>query len=221
MLCEPPERHDSYLILCKLKITGTCPCLHAKGQSTFRLDICARPQNKVTKIHLQIFLRVTNETIFNSYFKMIGDKRTTIWNENLYRFSYSVIVTPRSGMFFDKGKYRLVMDPSHKPSYIAAIACSWTTFAANAFLTFLKLHDELKRGKACLSFSSLFLTSEITNSRLLPPAFEGWGKVIVSVCLFVHTRGGWGTLPLSWDGYPRPGQDGVPPWDGVLPPPPG
>ena len=24
----------------------------------------------------------------------------------------------------------------------------------------------------------------------LPPASEGWGKVIVSVCLFVHTRGG-------------------------------
>ena len=49
-------------------------------------------------------------------------------------------------MFFE-GKKRLVMDPSHKPSYIAAIACRWATFTANTVLTFLKLYDELKGGE--------------------------------------------------------------------------
>ena len=39
--------------------------------------------------------------------------------------------------------------------------------------------------------------SYVPSPKLLPPASEGWGKVIVSVCLFVHT---WGV--------PGPGQDG-------------
>ena len=65
---------------------------------------------------------------------------------------------------------------------------------------------------------------------LLSPASEGWGKVIVSVCLSVHSRGypsprffprslvpspfplgypspGWGDWVPHW-----PGQDGVPPF---------
>ena len=39
------------------------------------------------------------------------------------------------------------MDPSHKPSYIVAIGCSWLTFSANTVLTFLKLYQEFQRGE--------------------------------------------------------------------------
>ena len=48
----------------------------------------------------------------------------------------------------------------------------------------------------------------------LPPASEGWGKVLFSVCLSVHTS--WGGYPISGLGrgggvsHPRSGQGGVP-----------
>ena len=56
------------------------------------------------------------------------------------------------------------------------------------------------------------------DERLLPPASEGRGKVIFSVCLSVHTRGGGG-LPHPADGglvpHPADGGGGVPhPADG-------
>ena len=45
---------------------------------------------------------------------------------------------------------------------------------------------------------------------LLPPASEGWGKVIFSVCS--HLQGGGGTPSQVWTGrYPIPGLDGVAP----------
>ena len=47
--------------------------------------------------------------------------------------------------------------------------------------------------------------------QLLPPASEGWGKVLFSVCLSVHTSTGGGGLPqpgLDGGGVPRPGLDG-------------
>ena len=65
---------------------------------------------------------------------------------------------------------------------------------------------------------------------LLPPASQGWGKVLFSVCLSVHISGGvpqsgLGGVPHPKSGgYPIPGLDGVPPsqtWDGVPPPRPG
>ena len=35
-----------------------------------------------------------------------------------------------------------------------------------------------------------FVFLGFTGRSLLPPASEGWGKVLFSVCLSVHTRGG-------------------------------
>ena len=54
---------------------------------------------------------------------------------------------------------------------------------------------------------------------LLPPASEGWGKVIISVCLSVHTWGGTpvpGSFPGLWSqilsgGYTQPGLEYPPP----------
>ena len=77
---------------------------------------------------------------------------------------------------------------------------------------------------------------------LLPPASEGWGKVLFSVCLSVHISGevpqlgiggypipgplgtplirsGW-VPPRTWDGVPPQTWDRIPSWtwDGVPPP---
>ena len=54
-----------------------------------------------------------------------------------------------------------------------------------------KLRLQLQEGTAIISYCCL-----------LPPASEGWGKVMVSVCLSVHTRGGGYHPP------PQLGQDG-------------
>ena len=43
---------------------------------------------------------------------------------------------------------------------------------------------------------------------LLPPASQGWGKVIFSVYVSVHTSTGGGVPHLPMGGYPIPGQDG-------------
>ena len=60
---------------------------------------------------------------------------------------------------------------------------------------------------------------------LLPPASEGWGKVIFSLCMSVHTlTGGEGGVPCPADGVggiPIPGQDrgypiSGPGWGGYL-----
>ena len=51
---------------------------------------------------------------------------------------------------------------------------------------------------------------------LLPPASEGWGKVIFSLCMSVHTSMGVGTPSQVWVGeYPVPGLGGGPPVPGV------
>ena len=51
---------------------------------------------------------------------------------------------------------------------------------------------------------------EESASGFLPPASEGWGKVLFSVCLSVHTSMGWGyPVPgLDGGGYPIPGLGG-------------
>ena len=83
--------------------------------------------------------------------------------------------------------------------------------------------------------------------QLLPSASEGWGKVMFSLCLSVHTWGGTlvpGSFPGHWSqvlsggtpslargypspdgqvrmGYPLPGLGYHPPWSGLgYPPPP-
>ena len=59
--------------------------------------------------------------------------------------------------------------------------------------------------KSCL----LYILYNKTNS-LLPPASEGWGKVLFSVCLSVHTSTG-GTPSQVWVGvlHPRSGWRGT------------
>ena len=59
----------------------------------------------------------------------------------------------------------------------------------------------------------------LRNSNLLPPASEGWGKVIVSVCMSVH-RGGYLCTPKQrYPPSPSPGQ-GTPFPPAKVPPPP-
>ena len=93
-----------------------------------------------------------------------------------------------------------------------------------------------------LCFSRYYFAWISICSLFLPPASEGWGKVLFSVCLSVHISGG-GTHPRSgrggevpnprsrwgegvphprsrWGrGYPIPGQDRVPPGPGMGYPP--
>ena len=61
----------------------------------------------------------------------------------------------------------------------------------------------------CLLFFSLPHTFGIAFC-FLPPASEGWGKVLFSVCLSVHISGG-GYPSQVWGGpHPRSGQGGYP-----------
>ena len=40
-----------------------------------------------------------------------------------------------------------------------------------------------------------YKTYQVQSTKLLPPASEGWGKVLFSVCLSVHTSTGGGSNP--------------------------
>ena len=76
----------------------------------------------------------------------------------------------------------------------------------------------------------LIVTCFLFERKLLPPASEGWGKVLFSVYLSVHTstgggggspaRSGWlggGSLARSgWWGYPSPLHGAVAPLDVIM-----
>ena len=55
------------------------------------------------------------------------------------------------------------------------------------------------------------VSGHVMSLTLLPPASEGWGKVLFSVCLSVHTSTGGGVPQSGMDGrgeVPQPGLDG-------------